>query len=395
MVEALLAGQGGAAGAWLCDGGGRTPLICGAQEGHMAVCAVLLRHVAPEAAEPEPPPAASPRRSSRGGREEAAPPPPGTLDSADKEGLCALAWAALMEHAEVCCLLVEAGADRGALTPVELVALERAEAEAAAEAAAAQAAAAQAAAAQAPQEGREQRVAEFVAAAAAAMAGAVHRLGSPAAAKATDTAALVAVLMRAATGGEAGGVAVAEGEVVAVAEEEEEEEGSEGGAAAAPLLPAALVLVAKWPGSGAAKTRLARGLGAALAAQAQATQAYFTDAAAPPPRPLDFLGAATRRAADAAAEGAAEARAARAAREAATAETGRRLASGFALASIRDLLLRYGAALRATPEGALRRVLLYAPATEEAAAGFTALLRELGEAQARRLLPNLNPNPTT
>ena len=44
MIEALLAGQGGAAGAWLCDDGGRTPLICGAQEGHMAVCAMLLRH---------------------------------------------------------------------------------------------------------------------------------------------------------------------------------------------------------------------------------------------------------------------------------------------------------------------------------------------------------------
>ena len=42
MIEALLAGQGGAAGAWLCDDGGRTPLICGAQEGHMAVCAMLL-----------------------------------------------------------------------------------------------------------------------------------------------------------------------------------------------------------------------------------------------------------------------------------------------------------------------------------------------------------------
>ena len=140
MIEALLASQGGAAGAWLCDDGGRTPLICGAQEGHMAVCAMLLRHVPPEAAEPEPPPAAPPRRSFCGGLREPPPPPRGSLESADKEGLCALAWAALMEHADVCCLLVEAGADRGALTPVELEALERAEAEAAAEAAAEEAA---------------------------------------------------------------------------------------------------------------------------------------------------------------------------------------------------------------------------------------------------------------
>ena len=65
---------------------------------------------------------------------------------------------------------------------------------------------------------------------------------------------------------------------------------------------------------------------------------------------MDFLEAAARRAADAAAEGAAEARAARAARAAASVEAGRRLASGFATCRANVIALTHGWRMDGKPD---------------------------------------------
>ena len=104
--------------------------------------------------------------------------------------------------------------------------------------------------------------------------------------------------------------------------------------------PAGLILVAKWPGEGGAKSRLAAGFARAAITATDVGQHAADEAAA----------------------------------------AGRRAASSFALASVSDLLVRFG-------DAACQRVLLYAPATTAAAEGFAALLRRLGLSAAWALLP--------
>ena len=103
------------------------------------------------------------------------------------------------------------------------------------------------------------------------------------------------------------------------------------------LEPCALVMLAKWPGSGSAKTRLAR----QLAGASSSTSAK---------------------------------------------EAARRWAAGFMRASVSDLLARIGAA---APGRVWRCVLLYAPPVDEARDYFSALLDEAGVANAWQLLPVL------
>ncbi len=103
-----------------------------------------------------------------------------------------------------------------------------------------------------------------------------------------------------------------------------------------------LICLAKWPGSGAAKTRLTEQLAASRSAPSSSDVDSATDWA-------------------------------------------RRASSDFVTASLSDLLTRFGS-------GALdcERVLLYAPPTEPAREWFATLLRELGVDGAWRLLPVLS-----
>ena len=124
-----------------------------------------------------------------------------------------------------------------------------------------------------------------------------------------------------------------------------------------PPSAAALVMVAKWPGSGASKTRLASQL-AASPTLSGAGDAGGTG-----------VGAASG------------------------VPRAQRWAAAFVKASVSDLLVRFGAARDADggSRGAVRfeRVLLYAPPTDEARGWFAGLLDELGCADAWRLLPVL------
>ena len=289
VVEALVDGEGGVASAWLTDSAGRTALMCAAQEGHHEVCSVLLRHTTP----------------SEGG-----------IGSQDKEGLSALAWAAVMGHGEVCQLLLSAGADFSSLGQDELRALEETlEAH------------------EAEQTGTAVAAAAAVAAVVAPETGGGAAVGMPAGTHGGYDTFVAAAVRRTRD--------TAVGPQVVVVEDEAAEDGEQA------EQPAALVLVAKWPGSGSAKTRLARGIAAALAAPG----ADETDA-----------GTA-------------------AAKE---------LASGFARAAVSDLVCNFGAGLRVRPPAALRRVLLYAPPTEDARAGFAALLEAAAQpTEAWTLLPVL------
>ena len=290
VVAALVDGEGGVGSAWLADSAGRTALMCAAQEGHHEVCSVLLRQ---------------------------SPPSEGGIASQDKEGLSALAWAAVMGHGDVCQLLLSTGADFSSLGQDELRALE--ETLEAHEAEQASAAAAPSAAGAA--------TAEAGGGAAADLHAGVRRGYETFVAAVTQRTRDTAV-----------------GPQVVIVEDEatEDEEHSE--------QPAALVLVAKWPGSGSAKTRLARGIAAALAAlAAPGTDTSDADAA-----------------------------------------TAKELAGGFARAAVSDLVCSFGAGLRVRPPGALRRVLLYAPPTEDARAGFAALLEAAAQpGDAWTLMPVL------
>jgi glycosyltransferase A (GT-A) superfamily protein (DUF2064 family) len=109
-------------------------------------------------------------------------------------------------------------------------------------------------------------------------------------------------------------------------------------------LPAALIMIAKWPGSGKAKTRLAKRL---------AQRCANVDPRAE--------------------------------------QSGRLAATAFATAAISDLLVRFcrrrSQIDRPAPGAVGRRFLLYAPADEESARGFAALFDEIGVADAWELLP--------
>ena len=96
----------------------------------------------------------------------------------------------------------------------------------------------------------------------------------------------------------------------------------------------ALVMLAKWPGGGASKTRLARGL--------------VADGHAP--------------------------------------DEAQRWAAAFVRAAVSDLLVRFG---QAAPSHGWQCVLLYAPPVDEARTYFASLLEELGLAQVWRMLPVL------